>query len=210
VCNKRCLDFGRRAIEKSDVSGKRIIEIGSRDVNGSFRQIVESFEPAEYIGVDIEAGPGVDTVCSVHDLTARFGKESFDMVISTEMIEHVRDWKRAISQIKSILRPEGFLILTTRSKGFPYHDYPSDYWRFEIEDMTRIFSDMSGQMIEPDDSEPGVFVKAKKPATFIENDLRDHALYSMITDRKSADVSPLDVAIFRLKKLFRRLYPEKG
>jgi len=72
VCNKRCLDFGRRAIEKTDVSGKRIIEIGARDVNGSFRQIVEAFEPAEYIGVDIEAGPGVDTVCSVHDLTARF------------------------------------------------------------------------------------------------------------------------------------------
>jgi hypothetical protein len=71
--------------------------------------------------------------------------------------------------------------------------------------MTRIFSDMSGQTIEPDDSEPGVFVKAKKTAVFIENDLREHALYSMITDRRSADVSPLDVAIFRLKKLFRRI-----
>jgi SAM-dependent methyltransferase len=181
-----------------------VIEIGSRDVNGSLRQIVEQYGPQEYVGVDIDEGPGVDVICDVSELAERFGKESFDVVLSTEMIEHVRDWRGAISQFKNILRPNGMLLVTTRSKGFPYHDYPSDFWRFEIEDMKDIFSDMVVEAVEPDTSEPGVFVKANKPEGFKEKDLGGYALYSIITDRKSRDIGALDMFKFKLKKMLTR------
>ena len=55
-----------------DVKGKRIIDIGSYNVNGSFRPILESWKPAEYVGVDIAEGPGVDVVCTAEETLAKF------------------------------------------------------------------------------------------------------------------------------------------
>jgi SAM-dependent methyltransferase len=202
MCNKACLDFGKMNLTESDIRGKRIIEVGSRDVNGSMRQIVGDFAPAEYVGIDIENGPGVDQICDVYELVDRFGKESFDVVISTEMVEHVRNWRNAFSQLKQILKPNGILLITTRSKGFPYHDYPSDFWRFEIEDMQTIFSDLEIEALTRDTSDPGVLLKARKTNSFTENNLDEHALYSMISSKRTKDVSFIDILLFKIKGFF--------
>lgn len=188
MCNSACLDFGRIHLKKADVAGKRVLEVGAVDINGSLRPDVEALGPAEYLGVDISSGPNVDEICNVYDLVERYGQESFDVVISSEMIEHVRDWRKAISQIKRVLRPNGVVLLTTRSIGFPYHDYPFDYWRYEIDDMRTIFSDMTIEALEVDTDDPGVLVKARKPADFIEKDLEEHALFSIIKNTRSRSI----------------------
>ena len=86
-----CLTFGRRALTAAEVAGARVLNVGAFDVNGSFRTLVDPLGPAEYIGVDIQPGPGVDQICDARALMATFGAESFDVVISTEMLEHVAD-----------------------------------------------------------------------------------------------------------------------
>jgi SAM-dependent methyltransferase len=204
MCNRSCLEFAKFHLKPEDVQGKKIIEVGSRDVNGSVRQEIEHLQPASYLGVDIEKAAGVDEICNVYDLVEHYGKESFDVVISTEMVEHVRDWREAFSQMKNILKPNGVLLITTRSKGFPYHDYPSDFWRYEIDDMRAIFSDLEIEALESDATDPGVLMKARKSASFTENDLDDYALYSMITSKRSADITAVDMLLFKLKGLFSR------
>ena len=204
MCNRSCLDFAKFNLKPEDVRGKKIIEIGSRDVNGSVKQEIIHLEPQSYMGVDIEMADGVDEVCNVYDLVEHFGKDSFDVVISTEMVEHVRDWRKAFSQMKQILKSNGVMLITTRSKGFPYHDYPSDYWRFELEDMRNIFSDMKIEALESDASDPGVLVSARKPFTFTENKLDNLALYSMITSKRSIDISSSDMLVFKVKKMFSK------
>ncbi|MEM4067457.1 MAG: class I SAM-dependent methyltransferase [Candidatus Micrarchaeaceae archaeon] len=141
-------------IEREDVFNKRIIEVGSQDVNGTVRPLIMKYRPREYIGVDMVAGKNVDLVVDASRLTQEFGERSFDVVISTEMLEHVRDWRSVIHNLKAVLKEGGLLIISTRSKGFGYHAYPYDFWRYEIEDISRIFSDM--EIIKLDkDAEPG-------------------------------------------------------
>jgi len=79
-------------------------------------------------------------------------------------MEHVKEWRKVIQNMKEVLKVGGTLFLTTRSKGFPLHSYPHDYWRYEIADMEYIFGDMEiiDLRIDPMKSHPGVFIIAKK------------------------------------------------
>ncbi len=205
MCNAACIEFGRSHLTRDDVLNKKVIEVGSRDVNGSLRADVEKLGPSSYLGVDVVAGPNVDEICDISELHSRYGSESFDVVISTELLEHVRDWRHAMSNLKKILRPNGVLLLTTRSKGFPYHGYPYDFWRYEVDDIRAIFSDLSIEVIEKDPRSSGVFVKAVKPAVFSERNLDAIDLYSIVTHRHCTDVTGFDVSIRRLRHKIRRL-----
>jgi len=202
MCNASCIIFGATNLTIDQVKGKRVLEVGSYDLNGSLRPIIESWKPAEYVGIDIKEGPGVDLVCDVDDIVDRFGKESFDIVISTELLEHVRDWKKVISNIKKVCRQNGIILLTTRSFGFPYHAYPDDFWRFELADLADIFSDCTIEKLEKDRIGPGVFIKARKPNDFVEKNFSDYELYSIIVDKR---VKEIDQASFtRFQEKYRR------
>ncbi|MGI9075425.1 MAG: methyltransferase domain-containing protein [Bryobacteraceae bacterium] len=155
----------------ADAQGKAVLEVGARNVNGSLRSFIEGLSPSLYIGVDVEPGIGVDEVCRAEEVLGRFGHAAFDLLISTELLEHVHDWRTVITGFKSVLRANGVLLITTRSHGFPYHGYPHDYWRYELPDMEEIFADFAIEALEPDPSMPGVFVRARKPAGFSARDL---------------------------------------
>lgn len=203
MCNSACIQFIRDNLSRSEAEGKRALEAGSLNVNGSAREAVLPLAPLSYTGVDISAGPGVDEVCDVTGLAGRFGADSFDLVLSTEMLEHVRDWRAAVSNLKSVLKPGGILLLTTRSAGYPYHGYPHDFWRYEEEDLRAIFGDMSILKIARDPLVPGVFIKAAKPPDYREKDLSGLELYSIISGRRRPGITGAAIAVFKVGHLLR-------
>lgn len=141
---------------------KRVLEVGSGDVNGSVRPAVEAHSPKEYIGTDFMAGPRVDQVVDAVDLVKAFGKNSFDVVISTEMLEHAEHWRECVNAMKAVTRD--LLIITTRGPGFPLHSYPHDWWRYTTDDFERIFKDFDIEVNMPDTdpTHPGVFFIGRK------------------------------------------------
>jgi len=165
------LAFLKENVTDLEVRGKRVAEVGSQDVNGSPRPIFMAFKPLEYVGMDSAQGPGVDLIVKADVLCEVFGWETFDIVLSTEMMEHVVDWRLIIQQMKGLVKPGGLLIITTRSPGFPYHPYPIDMWRYTLEDAKRIFADMEILALKSDPQAPGIFVKARKPEAFQPCDL---------------------------------------
>jgi SAM-dependent methyltransferase len=183
MCNPACIKFGLSSLSSKDIKGKKVLEVGSRYLNGTLRVGIEKLKPLSYLGIDIENGPCVDELCSIHGLISKYGKESFDVVICTEVLEHINNWHSAISNLKNVLKPKGVLLITTRSKGFAHHEYPFDFWRYEVEDVNVIFSDMIIDINKKDPSMPGVFVKARKPVSFVEVDLTNHRLFSILTHR---------------------------
>ena len=161
-------------------TGARVLEVGSYDVNGSVRPIVEkTLYSQQYIGIDIREGPLVDIVMPADKLTEKFGVQSFDIVICSEVMEHVENWRDVIDNIKRVLKVDGTLFLTTRSKGFPYHEFPTDFWRYEVEDIRNIFASYDIMALESDWQAPGVFIKAKKLPSSILCDLSGINLYKV-------------------------------
>jgi len=188
MCHLSVIAFGERNLSREEIEDKKIIEVGSYNVNGSLRHIIEFFDPAEYVGIDIQDGPDVDIVCDAEDIIERFGEESFDVVISTETVEHIKDWKKVISNIKRICKPNGLILVSGRSPGYPYHPHPIDGWRYGLDDIRQIFSDCKILVLENDTQAPGFFVKVRKPDTFIENDLLDYELYNHIAQKKISHI----------------------
>lgn len=202
MCNLTGIAFGQAVLAPGSVAGRAVLEVGSMDVNGSLRPFVESLGPASYVGVDIAPGPSVDVVVDASGLVDRFGAESFDVVITTEMLEHIRDWQTVVSNLKRVVRPGGLLLVTTRSIGFPYHGYPYDFWRYEPEDMRAIFADFEIEALERDSDAPGIFMLARKPTTFAENRAA-LALYSIVAKGRKTSISTFDIIWFRLGRSIR-------
>jgi len=171
------LRFGWKNIKKEEIFDKDVIEVGAYNVNGSLRSYIKKFSPKKYVGVDIQNGECVDMICDAVNLVETFGKESFDFIITTEMLEHVEDWKCVINNLKDICKPNGIIFITTRSKGFGKHDYPYDHWRYEIDDMKFIFSDCQIITLQKDTRHPGVFIKVIKPENFNKIDLQEYRLF---------------------------------
>lgn len=196
------MQFIGTKINLSELEGKRVLEVGSYNVNGGVGGILKNWgKPAEYIGADIEEGPGVDIVCNAENLIDKFGENSFDFVISVEMMEHVRDWQKVILNLKGVCKSGGIIVITTRSKGFKFHAYPHDYWRFEKDDMEAIFSDCEILTNDSDWQDPGVLLKVRKPENFIEKDLSDYSLYNMLTDSKTLKINEEDFKHSNYRKI---------
>jgi len=189
MCNQWCFEMVDGLLARMPLNAQ-VLEVGSRNVNGSVRRILEP-KSAKYIGVDLFEGIGVDVVLDVAHLRDQFGEDKFDVVVSTEMLEHCSNWQEALYQMSSVLRQGGLLIITTRSPGFELHDYPVDYWRFSHEDFVEIFSPLGELLLVKDDMTLGwpcgVGIAVRRAADQItlrewRNNIMQRRVYSMMTE----------------------------
>lgn len=142
------MDYVALAVQKFDLKHAKVLEIGSYDVNGSVRWLFKG----GYVGIDREAGPGVDRVMDASSLD--FDDASFDVVVSTSQLEHDPTFWLSLAEVKRVLRPGGHFILTTHTTGFPEHNKP-DFYRF-LDDTWPVLMDMAGCDIVDSRGDPQV------------------------------------------------------
>lgn len=159
--------FASTALAETDIAGRRVVEAGAYNYNGSVRPVYEAMRPASYLGCDEQPGPGVDLVCTAGRLPEVLGEGFADVVISTEMLEHAEDWRGAVAGMTRLLAPGGLLLLTARGPGFPYHPHPGDFWRFTVDQAEGIAEACGLKALraepDPDPASPGIFLLAAKP-----------------------------------------------
>ena len=120
----------------------RVLELGTRRVNSCASTIRKHWVPnaSEYIGTDFQEGLDVDIVSDIHSLSDTFGKNSFDVLISCSVYEHVRNPWIATAEISKIMRPKG-IVFTSTHNTFPIHAHPYDYWRYTRESLNVLFGE---------------------------------------------------------------------
>jgi len=129
----------------------RVLDIGSLDVNGSARGLFPN--ATQYLGVDLQDGPGVDLVASAH-LLFELEPSSFDLVLCLEMLEHdSAPWLTA-AQIAAVGKPGALVLVSARGNGFPLHNEP-DCFRF-MEAGMRAVLEAGGLIVERIDPDPQV------------------------------------------------------
>ena len=109
-----------------------VLEVGSRDY-GNTQDFRALFKGADYVGIDMQAGKGVDLVLDLTDdfesLDRRLGGRRFGTLICMSVLEHCRDPFRMARNIEALLAEGGNLVI-----GAPFvwelHGFPDDYWRF--------------------------------------------------------------------------------
>lgn len=97
----------------------RCLDVGGADVNGSARRIVDSATHRLnlWTGLDIEPGPGVDIVADARKPVTESELGYYDLVLCTEVFEHVQDWSSIVISIFDWLKPGGTALMTCASDG---------------------------------------------------------------------------------------------
>jgi len=101
------------------------------------------FEPQveQYIGADVSAAAGVQLDgWLVPGEPAPFEDNSFDTVLSTQVLEHVPDPRFYIFEASRMLKDGGQLILTAPMQ-WRHHEVPYDYYRYTRFGLEQLIKD---------------------------------------------------------------------
>jgi SAM-dependent methyltransferase len=123
----KVIDFRRRFLQGRELEPLRICDLGSYDVNGTYRKIFE--QPTwHYFGVDMVAGCNVDVVLKNPYHWREIPSASVDVLVSGQAFEHISFIWITMLEVARVLAPGGLCCIVAPSAG-PEHRYPVDCWR---------------------------------------------------------------------------------
>lgn len=138
----------RRNLEEfaAGVAGKRILEIGSgrHDLGReafSFRALFDS--STEFVQSDVEPAFGHEVV----DVRTMSFEEAFDVILCLYVLEHVFELEDAVRSMHRALKPGGTAVIAVPHL-YPYHDEPTDYWRFTEHGLRQLLAPFDTVQIE--------------------------------------------------------------
>ena len=120
--------FRRDHLEARRHEALLIVDLGSRDVNGSYRSLFAE-PPWTYKGVDLAPGQNVDLVLRDPYHWPEFDTASVDVVISGQAFEHIEFFWETMREIARVLKSHGLCCIIAPSSGSE-HRFPTDCWRF--------------------------------------------------------------------------------
>lgn len=109
----------------------KILDVGSLDIIGDYNyRCLFNEENWTYTGVDIKAGNNVDVV--ITDIYNWFEIEdnTYDVIISGQLFEHLEFFWLTMSQIERVLKPSGKVCIIVPSAGHKHDGDMLNCYRF--------------------------------------------------------------------------------
>jgi len=99
--------------------------------------------------LELEVAPNIDYVGSVEAIPEV--DNTFDLVISQEVLEHVKNPSLAMTEIKRVLKTGGKCYIQLPFT-IGYHPCPNDYWRFTKQGLISLIESSGLEVIETGES----------------------------------------------------------
>lgn len=123
ACRTQISKFLPPEVSMLDVGGRSLPGGSDRSYRVAWHDIA-----SEYFTADIADGIGVSHVMpGPYELP--FEDDRFDIVVSGQTLEHVPNPFKLVTEMKRVLKPQGWMIIIVPSEGRDHDEF--DYWRFK-------------------------------------------------------------------------------
>jgi len=141
------LDCRRRAELIAEYAAKLPNVHNLLDVGGRGKPYASLFggRVVNHYVLDIEPAPSVDIVGDGRSMP--LADASIDVVLITQVLEHIPEPIAVIGEIHRVLKPGGTLLLSVPSI-FPQHGSPGDYWRYMPQGLQFILRDFHAVKVQ--------------------------------------------------------------
>jgi SAM-dependent methyltransferase len=132
--------------------GCSVLEIGADDNPSTYQRIVGEM-PARWDSLDI-AGPNegsnyihaAPTYITKSEYNFPIQSDQYDVVLSGNVIEHVRKIWRWMPELARVCKPAG-IVITVVPVSWHYHEAPIDCWRIYPEGMMALSEDSGLEVV---------------------------------------------------------------
>jgi SAM-dependent methyltransferase len=100
-----------------------------------YKSLVEKYG-VKYLGADLSIVSDIDIEIDIEG-TLQLKDESVDILLSSQVLEHVYNTDKYLKECYRVLKPDGNLIITTHGH-WVFHPDPNDYWRWTSQGLKEI------------------------------------------------------------------------
>lgn len=131
------LDFDKEGVKVLDVAPQ--VHLGTK----------EHFSSAAIHTLDIDPDSNADYIADLCENNSNLIPENhFDLVVCTEVLEHVNDPFAAVKELHRLVRNGGTVAVSTPF-NFRLHNPLPDNWRFTIHGLRILFKDFKTVEVQP-------------------------------------------------------------
>lgn len=122
-----CIErFVKNISRQYDINGKKMLDVGAEKC-----PYKKYFKKLKYFSQDIQQNKtqSINFIGDINEGLPEIKDGSFDYILCTQVLEHIREPHKVFKEFNRILKPEGRIFLTTHM-CYDEHMIPYDYFRF--------------------------------------------------------------------------------
>jgi SAM-dependent methyltransferase len=123
----------------------RVLEIGPDGFPSAYRSLVDRGGTMTWETIDLFQNPQL-TYVAASEYAFPVENERYDVVVSGQVIEHVRKIWRWMAEVSRVCKVGG-VVITINPVSWPYHEAPVDCWRAYPEGVKALYEDSSLEVI---------------------------------------------------------------
>lgn len=209
--------YGRYCFAAPYVAGKRVLDVACGYGYGS--HLLREAGAASVVGVDISqdaidyargryAAPGIEYVVGDASKLAEVVSGVFDVVVSFETLEHIREPDRFIQSLPALVHDESILFFSVPNEGGqpidnPFHLHKFDQEQFEallrkafsIGAILPIYISVSAVVGEPGAERIGPLSVTRGPIVQVESDVPKPSAFLAVCGTRPSQVGPRTLII---------------